>query len=286
MSFFAKKSKSIFKPYLCFFLGVSILMPTFVYAYKIVGDSTFRVTPSNQTSTSSNFQVRDTLRVEPRRVIISQNFKAPRVVVAVNTPDGSEKYDASEWLLARTYDELVRAREADGPFLASAPEQTRVTREDPVLNQESPVVVSNVPEPLFEEQDLIDSDPVETKSVVLKRPSTISRERGTSSRVVVTKKLYTASDLPVGAGSFKMSAPSEQEGRPSISDSCSDKYVYFAPDSPWKWLAEKMFFFIQCLLIVIYLLVVLVLLMVIRRKKAGKGKSIRSIYGEIKKLMF
>jgi hypothetical protein len=124
-------------------LILGLLTPQLGEAFQIRQSDNLRAMQSKPYAQSANFRVDADMFIQPSLTIRSADLVTQAAAPVPPTPvlpipgnpngggsgggsvgsprnDGGEKYDASDWVLSRKYDELVRER--DGSFLTSAPE--------------------------------------------------------------------------------------------------------------------------------------------------------------------
>ncbi len=296
---FSKFNTKALKRGTVYLLALCILTPSIAGAYQIRDGSSFRVMATKPDSSSASFKVNDKVRIEPSKVVVSQTITIPGSGGGTQTSvsDNSEKYDASDWLLTRKYDELVKLSEAEEKFLTSAPEAPKknLEFEDPeTLEDESDIPASNLQTSVIDTEVIDESllvsfpKPEQVNQVTLepKNQATIrtpqlmtggSTPSPESPALVITKDDFLNYE---SEGYFKMSAPMREtealldESEPDLETYCAT-YVrsQFQYDEFWKVLAHKLMFFVCGLLIIFYLLVVLIVLMIINDRKRKKQKT-------------
>lgn len=141
----SRNQKNSFYQRFKFVLGLTVvacLLPWFSSeAFQIRDANNLRVMKSKPYTQSTSFRVNADMFVEPNRIIRSSNLVTQVLAPIPGLPtsqtensggensnrtrgnDSSEKYDASDWILLKKYNELVRERdENQSLFLTSAPE--------------------------------------------------------------------------------------------------------------------------------------------------------------------
>ncbi len=225
-----------------------LLVPHMAEAFQIRQADSLRVMKSKPFSQSANFKVSADMFIQPSRIIRSSDLviQAPAVVAPSSTPvtpivqnnsgggsggnGSSEKYDASNWILSRKYEELVRAQEErEALFLTSAPENIKSSLD---YHPTNPSDVDLVKVDLKVENNREEAPDVTTNSV-LKAPANVLTP--SENRVVPNLYVEPTTNNPITAEQLLITAPISLDNLIKIEANKSQKEFLKKEEDAFKW---------------------------------------------------
>lgn len=184
-----------------------IVVSSDAFAYSIESSSvTILPAITNSDSSTGSFQVESNLVViaSPHSNYFEESVVVPEdePTVITSSGGGGGRYDASNWILKKKYDELVALRDAEKPeefspenFYASAPEilpDPDFPEQDPVMEESSvPVVVDRV-DPVNEIDETV-GDPVSPGIVAPIIPEVVP----SNDQMAASEPIISDADVPV-----------------------------------------------------------------------------------------